>query len=107
MGSNLHAARYVRAAYTAWRERLLAQLERRRDADGRVALSFEIVYGHAVRPRARTRVARRSARCRCRICAPIWRASDRPTELQHRWARNAGQRCERDLGGSSDRTRLR
>ena len=28
-------------------------------------------------------------------------------KLQHRWARNAGQRCERNLGGSSDRTRLR
>jgi malonyl-CoA O-methyltransferase len=56
-GSNLHAARYPGLRTPRWRERLLAQLERRRDADGRVALSFEIVYGHAVRPRARTRVA--------------------------------------------------
>jgi len=32
-------------------------LERRRDADGRVALSFEVVYGHAMRPPARARLA--------------------------------------------------
>ena len=57
MGGNMHAARHAGLRTPRWRERLLALLERRRDAEGRVALSFEIVYGHAVRPRARTRVA--------------------------------------------------
>jgi malonyl-CoA O-methyltransferase len=57
LGGNLHAARHAGLRTPRWRERLLTQLERRRDADGRVALSFEIVYGHAVRPHARTRVA--------------------------------------------------
>jgi len=57
LGSNLHAARHPGLRTPRWRERLLAQLARRRDADGRVALSFEVVYGHAVRPRARARVA--------------------------------------------------
>jgi len=57
LGSNLHAARHPGLRTPRWRERLLANLARRRDADGRVALSFEVVYGHAVRPRARARVA--------------------------------------------------
>ena len=57
LGSNLHAARFAGLRTPRWRKRLVRALERRRDADGRVALSFEIVYGHAVRPRARARVA--------------------------------------------------
>jgi malonyl-CoA O-methyltransferase len=57
LGSNLHAARHAGVRTRRWRECLLEQLERRRDADGRIALSFEIVYGHAIRPRARARVA--------------------------------------------------
>jgi malonyl-CoA O-methyltransferase len=57
LGGNLHAARHAGLRTPRWRERLLAQLERRTDADGRIALSFEIVYGHAVRPRPRSRVA--------------------------------------------------
>ncbi|HSB98803.1 MAG TPA: methyltransferase domain-containing protein [Burkholderiaceae bacterium] len=57
LGSNLHARRHRGLRTPRWRDRLLQHLERRRDADGRVALGFEIVYGHAVRPRARARVA--------------------------------------------------
>ena len=57
LGANLHAARHAGLRTPRWLQRLLAHLERRRDGDGRVALSFEIVYGHAVRPRPRARVA--------------------------------------------------
>jgi malonyl-CoA O-methyltransferase len=57
LGGNLHARRYAGLRTPRWRERLLAQLQRRTDADGRVGLSFEIVYGHALRPRPRTRMA--------------------------------------------------
>ncbi|MCC7287547.1 MAG: biotin synthase [Burkholderiaceae bacterium] len=57
LGGNLHASRFAGLRTPRWRDRLLQQLERRRDADGRVALSFEVVYGHAVRLRARARVA--------------------------------------------------
>lgn len=39
-----------RAAYA----RLLAALEQQRGADGKIALSFEVIYGHAFRPVART-----------------------------------------------------
>lgn len=56
LGGNLHTQRYRGLRTPRWRDRLLALLERRTDADGRVALSFEIVYGHAVRPRPRARV---------------------------------------------------
>jgi len=56
-GGNLHAARYAGLRTPRWHQRLLEQLERRRDAEGRIALSFEIVYGHAIRPRARARMA--------------------------------------------------
>jgi malonyl-CoA O-methyltransferase len=57
LGGNLHAGRHAGLRTPRWHTRLLAELQRRTDADGRVALSFEIVYGHALRPRARARVA--------------------------------------------------
>lgn len=57
LGGNLHAGRHAGLRTPRWRDRLLAELARRADADGRVALSFEIVYGHALRPRARARMA--------------------------------------------------
>jgi len=57
LGANLHASRHAGLRTPRWREHLMAQLQRSRDADGRIALSFEIVYGHAIRPPARARVA--------------------------------------------------
>jgi malonyl-CoA O-methyltransferase len=57
LGGNVHAGRFAGLRTPRWRERLLAELQRRADAEGRVALSFEIVYGHALRPRARARMA--------------------------------------------------
>jgi len=57
LGANWHQARYAGLRTPRWRDHLLALLERRRDADGRVALSFEVVYGHAMRPPARARLA--------------------------------------------------
>jgi malonyl-CoA O-methyltransferase len=57
LGGNVHAGRFPGLRTPRWRDRLLAELQRRADADGRVALSFEIVYGHALRPRARAKVA--------------------------------------------------
>jgi malonyl-CoA O-methyltransferase len=57
LGGNVHAGRHAGLRTPRWRDALLAQLQQRADADGRVALSFEIVYGHAVRPPTRVRVA--------------------------------------------------
>jgi malonyl-CoA O-methyltransferase len=61
LGCNLHALRQAGLRTPRWRNRLLAALHGCADASGRVALSFEIVYGHALRPRASTRVAAVSA----------------------------------------------
>jgi malonyl-CoA O-methyltransferase len=57
LGGNVHAARFAGLRTPRWRERLLRELQSRAEPDGRVALGFEIVYGHAVRPRPRARVA--------------------------------------------------
>lgn len=60
LGGNIHPHRYAGLRTPRWRDRLLGQLERRADGDGRVAMSFEIVYGHAFRPAPRARVAAQS-----------------------------------------------
>lgn len=57
LGGNVHPRRMAGLRTPRWRERLLRALEQRLDADGRVALSFELVYGHAFRPPPRARVA--------------------------------------------------
>lgn len=57
MGGNVHPMRQAGLRTPRWRDALLGQLQRRIDGDGRVAMSFEIVYGHAFRPRPRVRVA--------------------------------------------------
>ncbi|MBE7419257.1 MAG: biotin synthase [Ideonella sp.] len=56
LGGNLHAQRFAGLRTPRWCERLLALLQQRTDAHGRLALTFEIVYGHAVRPVPRVRV---------------------------------------------------
>lgn len=64
LGVNLHPARFAGLRTPRWRERLLAQLTRSL-ADprhgGRLALSFEIVYGHAFKPAPRAALAAESA----------------------------------------------
>ncbi len=57
LGGNVHPQRHAGLRTPRWRNQLLRQLERRADADGRVAMTFEVVYGHAFRPRPRARVA--------------------------------------------------
>lgn len=57
LGGNVDPARFAGLRTPRWRAQLERQLQRRVDADGRVAMTFEIVYGHAFRPRPRVRVA--------------------------------------------------
>jgi malonyl-CoA O-methyltransferase len=57
LGGNVHPRRWPGLRTPRWRERLLRRLEQRLDADGRLAMSFELVYGHAFRPPPRARVA--------------------------------------------------
>lgn len=51
LGGNVHPARFDGLRTPRWRERLLRECESGecRRSDGRVGLTFEVVYGHAVR----------------------------------------------------------
>lgn len=57
LGANAHPARHTGCRTPRWRERLLQALHERRGPDGRISLTFEIVYGHAFRPAPRPAVA--------------------------------------------------
>jgi malonyl-CoA O-methyltransferase len=57
LGVNADPARHAGLRTPRWRRRLEAALAERAGADGRSALSFEIVYGHAFNPPPRARVA--------------------------------------------------
>src|SRR5205814_4613696 len=49
LGANLHPARFPALRGRRWRERLDEELARSlTGADGRLALTFEIIYGHAL-----------------------------------------------------------
>ncbi len=62
LGANLHPERFPSVRGRAWRRRLEhAIAERLRDGEGRLALTFEIIYGHAVKPEPRVRVSDQSA----------------------------------------------
>jgi malonyl-CoA O-methyltransferase len=55
LGGNAAPDRFGGLRTPAWRRRLLSALEARRDADGRIALAFEIAYGHAFKAAPRLR----------------------------------------------------
>ncbi len=52
LGRNLHSERFAACRSRAWRARLCAAIESGlpRAADGRLVLTFEIIYGHAYKP---------------------------------------------------------
>lgn len=63
LGGNMATGRAPGLRTPRWRDRLQAALGERlaRGADGRLALEFELVYGHAFRPLPRARVAAETA----------------------------------------------
>jgi malonyl-CoA O-methyltransferase len=62
LGANLNRGRFPALRGRAFRRELEDQAGRSlRDPDGRVALTFEIIYGHALKPTPRVRVAGESA----------------------------------------------
>jgi malonyl-CoA O-methyltransferase len=62
LGANLHPGRFPALRGRRWRARLEQALDDRlRGADGRLALTFEIVYGHALKPTPRVKMSDRSA----------------------------------------------
>ena len=57
LGMNTDAARCAGLRTPRWRDRLLAALGAHVDAQGRVVLEFEIVYGHAFKPVPRAKLS--------------------------------------------------
>ena len=56
LGGNAHPARQPGLRSHAWLQSLHGALQERADDQGRVALRFEVVYGHAFRPPAKALV---------------------------------------------------
>jgi len=56
LGGNVDTRRHAGLRTPRWRERLLQALTRTAGADGRPALRFELVYGHAFKPPPRAAV---------------------------------------------------
>jgi malonyl-CoA O-methyltransferase len=62
LGVNLHPARFPALRGRRWREQLERELAHAlRGPDGRLALTFEIIYGHAFKPPPKVRVSAESA----------------------------------------------
>ena len=62
LGANLHPQRFAALRGRGWRARLENELDRAlRGPDGRLALTFEIIYGHAFKPPPKVRVSAESA----------------------------------------------
>jgi malonyl-CoA O-methyltransferase len=57
LGGNAAPARFAGLRTPRWRARLHAALRERAAADGRIALEFELVYGHAFNPPPRAKLA--------------------------------------------------
>jgi malonyl-CoA O-methyltransferase len=57
LGGNADPARLAGLRTPRWRARLHAALRERAGADGRIALEFELVYGHAFNPPPRAKLA--------------------------------------------------
>ena len=62
LGRNLHTDRCAHLRGKAWRAQLLQALasSARTKADGRLALTIEVIYGHALKPTPRFKVAAES-----------------------------------------------
>ncbi|MDR2324685.1 MAG: biotin synthase [Acidovorax sp.] len=64
LGCNLHPQRFAALRGKAWRRELLSQLDgllRVKEQDGQLALTFEVVYGHAYKPMPRVRASGESS----------------------------------------------
>ncbi len=57
LGGNADPGRHAGLRTPRWRARLLDALRERAGADGRIALEFELVYGHAFNPMPRPKLA--------------------------------------------------
>jgi malonyl-CoA O-methyltransferase len=58
LGRNFHPNRFHGLRGRAWKARLLGMLRERlkQQSDGRIAITFEVIYGHALKPLPRVKV---------------------------------------------------
>jgi malonyl-CoA O-methyltransferase len=62
LGANLHPVRFPALRGRRWHERLRGEIgQHLRGADGKLTLTFEIIYGHAIKPLPRARMGEESA----------------------------------------------
>ena len=63
LGRNFHPARFAGLRGRHWKAQLLEALSRHlvHGADGRLALTFEVIYGHALKPQPKVRVSASSS----------------------------------------------
>ena len=62
LGANLHPGRFPALRGRAWKARLLQELDRHlRGDDGQLTVTFEVVYGHALKPVPRARVGEQTS----------------------------------------------
>jgi malonyl-CoA O-methyltransferase len=68
LGRNLNSGRGIglqalssKGYSKAWRTSLLEALTECRNADGQIALTFELIYGHAIKPKPRVKLSSQSA----------------------------------------------
>lgn len=62
LGTNLHPARFPALRGARWKQRLLDELKRSLgQPDGRLTLTFEVIYGHAFKPSPKVRISEHSA----------------------------------------------
>ena len=57
LGGNLAPTRFAGLRGRAWQRRLLAELDTLRDAEGRLVLTLELVFGHAFKAAPRLTMA--------------------------------------------------
>ncbi len=60
-GGNVHPGRFAGWRTPRWRARLEFELMQLAQPDGRLALTFELIYGHAIKPVPRPKVAAETA----------------------------------------------
>jgi malonyl-CoA O-methyltransferase len=60
-GGNVALGRHAGLRTPRWRSQFLQQLQNRADQQGRVAITLEVVYGHAFKPAPRPRLAAETA----------------------------------------------
>ena len=63
LGRNFHPARFGALRGRRWKAGLEALIDRnlKKDADGRLVITFEVIYGHALKPQPRVKVSSMSS----------------------------------------------